>query len=75
MSYTKIPEEQYKKLVFQARGQFGAILNAFRCYGLDPFVDEAIEECVKVTEHFGQAVRGDDKPIHILSAPKRRATE
>lgn len=75
MSYPKIPEEQYRKLIFQMRGQYAAILNVFRCYGLDPYVDQAIEECVKVADRFGQAVRGDDKPIHILSEPKRRITE
>jgi len=73
--YIKIEEKQYKKLVFQLRGQFTAIFNVFRCYGLDPHVDQAIEECIKVTENFGMAVRGKDKPIHILSEPKRRATE
>ena len=71
----KIPEEDYRKLLFQARGQYAAILNVFRCYGMDDYVDTAILECVKVAENFGQAVRGDDKPIHILKEPKPRATE
>ena len=75
MSFQKLPDEQYKKLLFQARGQYGAILNVFKCYGMDVFVDQAIEECMKVTENFGQAVRGDDKPIHILDKPKARGTE
>ncbi len=74
-AYTRIPEEQYAKLRFQLRGQFIAILNIFRCYGLDPHVDQAVEECVKVSENFCMAVRGKDKPIHILTKPKRRATE
>jgi len=74
-NYIKLPEEQYKKLLFQTRGQFIAILNIFKCYGMDVFVDQAIEECMKVTENFGQAVRGSDKPIHILDKPKVRATE
>jgi len=42
---------------------------------MQTFVDQAIEECMRVTENFGQAVRGDDKPIHILTEPKMRATE
>jgi hypothetical protein len=75
MKYVKLPEEQYRKLLFQTRGQYIAILNVFRCYGLDPYVDSAIDECMKVTENFGQIVRGDDKPIHILNEPKERATE
>lgn len=75
MSYTKIPEEQYRKFLFQTRGQFGAILNVFRCYGMNVNVDIAIEECMKVAENFGKAVRGGSKPIHILDKPKARVTE
>jgi len=73
--YQRIPEEQYKKLVFQLRGQFTAILNVFRCYGMQTDVDVAVLECTKVAENFGMAVRGKDKPIHILNELKRRATE
>lgn len=71
--YPRIEENNYKKLLFQARGQFTSILNVFNCYGLNPFVEQAIEECMKVTENFGMAVRGKDKPIHILSELKERA--
>ena len=73
--YIQIPEEAYKKLVFQLRGQFMAILHCFRCYGLEPYVDGAIDECVIVAENFGMAVRGKKKPIHILSSPKPRVTD
>jgi len=52
-----------------------AILNVFKCYGMEVFVEQAIEECMKVTENFGQVVRGDDKPVHILDKPKARITE
>ena len=75
MEYKRISEDQYKKLVFQLRGQFVAILNVFRCYGMQTDVDLAIEECVKVAENFGMAVRSKGNPIHILHKPKRRATE
>ena len=73
--YTRMPEKDYKKLLFQTRGQFVAILNVFDCYGLKPYVEQAVGECMKVTENFGQIVRGDDKPVHILDKPKRRVTE
>jgi len=73
--YPRISEEKYRKLLFQLRGQFGAILNVFRCYGMNEDVDQAIQECTTVAENFGMAVRGKDKPIHILQQPKRRATE
>lgn len=70
--YIRIPEEKYNKLKFQMRGQFIAILSVFKCYGLDPYADQAVEECMKVAENFGMAVRGKDKPIHILNEPKQR---
>ncbi len=73
--YPRIREEQYRKLIFQTRGQYLAILNVFRCYGLDPYVDQAVEECMKVTEQFGMAVRGAGKPVHLYNELKGRATE
>ena len=75
MTFGKMPDYQYRKLVFQLRGQYAAILNVFRCYGMNADVDQAIEECTTVAENFGMAVRGKDGPIHILQKPKRRATE
>ena len=75
MEYKRIPEDEYRKLLFQLRGQYVAILKIFDCYGMKPHVDQAIEECMRVTENFGMAVRGKDKPIHILDRPKRRITE
>jgi len=73
--YPRIADESYRKLVFQMRGQYIAILNVFKCYGLNADVDTAIEECVKVAERFAMAVRGKQGPIHILDKPKRRATD
>jgi len=75
MTFEKLPDAQYRKLLFQLRGQYAAILNIFRCYGMDAHVDQAIEECTKVAENFGMAVRGKDRPIHLYHEPKRRATE
>ena len=75
MAYPKIPQEQYDHLLFSLRGQFNAILNPLRCYGLEPYVDQAVEECIIVAERFGQAVRGDDKPIHIYNEYKPKVTE
>jgi len=75
MTYQRIEDEKYNKLKFQLRGQFTAILNVFNCYGMNADVEQAIEECMRVSENFGMAVRGKDKPIHILSELKRRVTE
>ena len=70
--YEQIPEEKYRKLLFQARGQYAAILNVFRCYGMDIHVDQAITECVKVTENFAMTVRGKKAPIHTMNKPKEK---
>lgn len=75
MNYPKISEDEYRKLLFQLRGQISAILNVFNCYGMNADVDTAILECTKVAENFGMAVRGKGNSIHILSKPKRRATD
>lgn len=75
MTYKRIPDEQYNKLKFQLQGQFIAILNVFNCYGMNNDVLQAIEECVRVAENFGMAVRGWEKSIHIMDKPKRRGTE
>jgi len=75
MTYQRIAEDEYQKFLFQVRGQFMAILNVFNCYGMNNDVLQAIDECTRVAENFGMAVRGKDKPIHIMHEPKRRATE
>ena len=73
--YPRISDNTYKKLMFQLRGQYTAILNVFRCYGMNSEADIAIEECIKLAENFGMAVRGKDSPIHIINKPKRRSME
>ena len=73
--YPRITEAQYKKLVFQLRTQFMAILNVFRCYGMQSDVDGAIEECVKLAENFGMTIRGKNSPIHVRRHPKGRSTD
>jgi len=75
MTFEKLPDAQYKKLLFQLRGQYAAILNVFRCYGMAADVEQAIEECTRVAENFGMAVRGSERPLHIYHKPKPRATE
>ena len=73
--YPKIPQGQYDKLKFQLRSQMAGILNVFNCYGLDPDVRIATEQCVQVAENFAKAVRGWQKPIHVIKEPRKRATE
>ena len=60
-----LPDEDYKKALWQARGQFNGIFAAFHSYGMDVFVPGAIEECMTILEAFGKRVRGKDTPIVV----------
>ena len=71
----KIPQESYDKALGQFRLQLGAIMNCFRCYGLQEDVDGAMLEIVKLAEQFAMRVRGKDIPIMVRSKPRRRPTE
>ena len=67
--YLRIPEEDYKRAIFQARGQVTDILEPLRLYGQEPYVLGAIEEIMHVMEQFGQRVRGKDV---IIKRPRRK---
>jgi hypothetical protein len=54
---------EYAKAVGQLRLQLNGVMAPFRCYGLDAYVPEAIEEIVRLAEAFGMRVRGVDLPI------------
>lgn len=71
--YQRMSAAEYNKLRFQLQGQYVAILNVFNCYGMNNDVLTAVDECVKVAENFGMAVRGKGNQIHILHEKKRRA--
>ena len=72
MTYIRIEDDSYSKLQFHLRSQVTAILNVFDCYGMGLYIQQATEECVKLAENFGMAVRGKDKPIDVLDKPKER---
>ena len=71
----KIPQESYDKALGQFRLQLGAIMNCFRCYGLQEDVDGAILEIVTLAEQFAMRIRGKNIPIMVRSNPRRRPTE
>lgn len=75
MNYQKIPEDEYNKKLFQARGQINGIMNTFRCYGMDSEVDSATPELVQVMENFAMSVRGKEIPILVRNTPRRRPME
>jgi hypothetical protein len=56
-----LPDDEYKKCIFQFRGQLMNIMRPLELYGQKPIVDEAIEQIVKLTEDFGLRVRGIEK--------------
>ncbi len=71
----KIDQDKYDKAIGQLRLQMNGIFNCFRCYGLDIFVDGAIDECVNLAVQFSMRVRGKDTPIKLKNHPQRRPTE
>jgi hypothetical protein len=71
----KIPQESYDKALGQFRLQLGAIMNCFRCYGMQEDVDGVIPEIVKLAEQLAMRVRGKDIPIMVRGKPRRRPTE
>ena len=74
-NYPQIPDEEYKKALGQLTMQINAVLNCFRCYGLDILVDGAAKECVILAEQFGMRVRGKNQIIKVRDTPARRPTE
>ena len=72
MTYIRIEDDSYAKLQFHLRTQVTAILNVFDCYGMGLYIPQATEECVKLAENFGMAVRGKNIPIDVLDKPKER---
>ena len=61
--YPRISDDDYKKAIFQARGQMNDILQLFNMYGMGEFIPQALEEVMIVMEQFGMRVRGKDQII------------
>ena len=68
----KIPEDTYKKLRFQAKGQMLEALKVFDMYGLGLYIPDAVENLMTVAELFCENVRGDEKPITVEMVKHRR---
>ena len=73
--YPKVSQENYDKALGQFRLQLNGVMNCFRCYGLEPDVDGACEEIIKLTEQFAMRVRGKDTLIKVREVPRRKPTE
>jgi len=56
-----LSNDDYKKTVFQLRGQLIGLMRPLELYGQKPIVDEVIEQIISLTEDFGLRVRGIDK--------------
>ena len=65
LGYITLSDEDYFKAVGQLRLAIGAVLTVFNMYGLGVHIKGAQEELVRLSEDFGQRVRGIDKPISI----------
>jgi hypothetical protein len=75
MTYPKIPEDQYRHLLFTLRGQLDALWNSCKCYGLKEEVEGNIEQSIKLCEKFAMAVRGKEGDWRILNDKKPMVTE
>ena len=63
-----LSEDEYKKAKWQLRAQLHGdegVFKPFRMYGLNVFVDGAIEEIIKLAEDFSLRCRGVDHPISL----------
>ena len=57
---------EFAKARGQLKLQLGDVFNPFRCYGLEPLVDGAIEEVIELAYDFSIRVRGDaNHPIRL----------
>lgn len=68
----KIPENSYRKLRFQTKGQILKALEVFDMYGLGTEIPNAAETCMIAAELFCENVRGDEKPITVEKIRQRR---
>ncbi len=61
-----VPEEVYRKAIFQLRSGLMEILTPLELYGQKPYCDQALEEIVILAEQFGKRIRGRDVPIAVI---------
>ncbi|KKL16469.1 hypothetical protein LCGC14_2495270 [marine sediment metagenome] len=71
----RVPQPEYDKAKGQLRLQVNAVMNCFRCYGLNADVDAATEELIRLAELFSMRLRGKDKPIMVRNTPRIRPTD
>lgn len=75
MTKHRLPDDQYKKLMFHTRTEFRKVLNVFTegvHYGQDIYVDGVVESLLLITEEAFDVVRGDDKPISLELIRKKK---
>lgn len=72
MAYQRISQKEYDKAKGQLRLQLNGVFQAFNIYGLQIFINGAIDEVMELAEQFGQRVRGDDIPIRLRKKRNNR---
>jgi len=60
-----LPQDEYKKAMWQFGSGVRGVLGVFKMYGMDIYIDGAIKEIKKLAEDFSLRTRGIDKPISI----------
>ena len=63
MTYHRIPDAQYAKLRFQAKGLILKHLEVFDLYGMGLYIPDVAENLMVDAELFCENVRGKEEPI------------
>ncbi len=66
VEYSRLPDDEYAKLIGQFRLRLNGIMRPFNAYGMNVYVSQACEQIVQLTEIFGMNVRGKKKPLPII---------
>ena len=60
-----MPDDQYAKARFQFKAHTREALSVFKVYGMDVYVEGAVDEIFRLAEDFSLRTRGVDKPLNI----------
>ena len=58
-----LAEDDYKKIMGQARLTIGGVLHPLRLYGQGVYCDQAVDQIMIIVEQVGKRLRGRDVPI------------
>lgn len=60
-----LPDDDFKKSLFQLRGQLMELMRPLELYGQKPIVDDIIAQVIDLTVDFSLKARGIDRPLLV----------